>query len=227
MRNAVGEDYHVRPLAADDFIRSYFGLLSSLSTAPPLAPSVFTALFNALKASIDTYYIVVVVEKATDQIVASGTLIVERKFIHAAGLAGHIEDIVVSPNAQGRGLGVTLVTGLREMATRLNCYKVILDCKDPKVGFYEKCGFDLRGRQMAFYANPEDAKPKAPAPPLESPPDVHNGSPARTEDALTERDDATAVPDTQSVADTLETESTGSGVTYHFPTGTTPDGVSR
>ncbi|WOO83507.1 Glucosamine 6-phosphate N-acetyltransferase 1 [Vanrija pseudolonga] len=224
MRDAVGEDYHVRPLAADDFIRSYFGLLSSLSTAPPLAPSVFTALFNALKASIDTYFIVVIVEKSTDQIVASGTLIVERKFIHAAGLAGHIEDIVVSPNAQGRGLGGTLVTGLREMATRLNCYKVILDCKDPKVGFYEKCGFDLRGRQMAFYVNPDDAKPKAAAPPLESPSEADLNSPARTEEAsTTERDDATAVPDTQSVADTLETASTSSGVTYHFPTGTSPE----
>ncbi|KAL1406017.1 hypothetical protein Q8F55_007700 [Vanrija albida] len=227
MRDAVGEDYHVRPLAADDFIRSYFGLLSSLSTAPPLAPSVFTALFNALKASIDTYFIVVVVEKATDQIVASGTLIVERKFIHAAGLAGHIEDIVVSPNAQGRGLGVTLVTGLRDMGQRLNCYKVILDCKDPKVGFYEKCGFDRRGNQMAFYVNPEDAKPKSAAPPLlESPSDVNVSSLAQTEEASTEGDDATAVPDTQSVADTLETASTGSGVTYHFPTGTTPEQAS-
>lgn len=77
---------------------------------------------------------------------------------------------------------------------------------------------------MAYYVNPDDAKPKAAAPPLESPTETDLNSPTKSEAAsTTEPDDATAVPDTQSVADTVETASTSSGVTYHFPTGTSPE----
>lgn len=136
MVDSIPDDYHVRPLASDDFLRAHFGLLATLSPSPALAPSVYTALFNALKSCADTYYIVVIVERMSDQIVASGTVIRERKFIHGGGHAAHIEDIVVSPVAQGRGLGVKLVTGLRDLATDLGCYKTILDCQEVKVREY-------------------------------------------------------------------------------------------
>lgn len=75
-----------------------------------------------------------IVSKATDELVASGTLFIERKYIHAGGIAGHIEDIVVSPSTQGHGLGLRLVKGLRELGELVGCYKVILDCKEEKVG---------------------------------------------------------------------------------------------
>lgn len=133
MRAAVGEEFHVRPLASNDLLRSHFGLLSNLSVSPPLAPSVYTSLFNALKSCQDTYYICVVVDRASDQVVASGTLIREKKFTHGAGLAGHIEDIVTSEDVRGRGIGKALVEGLRELAVELGCYKVILDCQEAKV----------------------------------------------------------------------------------------------
>lgn len=136
MRESIPEGFHVRPLASDDFLRAHFGLLANLSPSPALAPSVYAALFNALKGCADTYYVVVIVDRATDQIVASGTVIRERKFIHGGGNAAHIEDIVVGPMAQGRGLGVKLVTGLRDLATELGCYKTILDCQDAKVRKY-------------------------------------------------------------------------------------------
>ena len=31
------------------------------------------------------------------------------------------------------------------------CYKVILDCKEEKVGFYEKCGLIRKGCEIAVY----------------------------------------------------------------------------
>ena len=80
------------------------------------------------------------VEKSTDQLIAAGTLFMERKHIHAGGMAGHIEEIVVSPSMRGQGLGLTLVKGLKDMGVALGCYKTILDCGDDKVPFYEKCG---------------------------------------------------------------------------------------
>ena len=70
--------------------------------------------------------------------VAHGTVIKEHKFIHGGSAAAHIEDIVISPEMRGRGLGLTLVKGLRDLAiTALGCYKVILDCKDDRVREFE------------------------------------------------------------------------------------------
>lgn len=133
LAETIGDDLHARPLASDDFLRSHFGLLSTLSAAPALAPTVYNSLFNAMRSCNDTYFVVVVVEKDTDMIVASGSVVKERKFIHGGGYAGHIEDIVVSPKMQGRGLGIKLVSALREMATAMGCYKTILDCQEAKI----------------------------------------------------------------------------------------------
>lgn len=207
MRAAIPKGYHLRPLASDDFMRAHFKLLSTLSTSPPLAPSTYANMFNALKAN-GGYYILVLVERATDELVLSGTLILERKFIHGGGLAGHIEDIIVSEAVQGRGLGATLVRGLRELGVSLGCYKIILDCQEPKVGFYEKCGFTLRGRQMAYYveaARPPRKESLAASQTLgysSNPPPL----PPRKEGRIEE-----------SRLDDIDAETEASDVTYHFP----------
>lgn len=114
-------------------MRSHFGLLATLTIAPPIAPSVYTALFNHLRSCPETYYIVVIVSRKTDQLVAHGTVMLERKFIHGGSTSGHIEDIVVSPDMRGRGLGQVLIKGLTDMAVALGSYKVILDCKDDRM----------------------------------------------------------------------------------------------
>jgi len=43
----------------------------------------------------------------------------------------------------GKGLGRRIVQLLKQMAFAAGCYKVILDCRDDNVPFYEKCGFTL------------------------------------------------------------------------------------
>jgi ribosomal protein S18 acetylase RimI-like enzyme len=114
-------------------MRGHFGLLSTLTSSPAIAPSLYASLYAFLKSCPGTYYVLVIVDVSTDQLVAAGTLLVERKHIHAAGIAGHIEDIVVAPETRGKGLGQKLVTGLRELGTGVGCYKTILDCKNEKI----------------------------------------------------------------------------------------------
>ncbi|OCF40236.1 hypothetical protein I317_05929 [Kwoniella heveanensis CBS 569] len=151
LRDGLPEDVHVRPLASTDLLRSHFQLLNTLRESPALAPSVYAAIFSHFKSCLGTYYVLVMVDKSTDQLVASGTLILERKHINNGGASGHLEDIVVSDTMQGKGLGLRLVVGLRDMAVALGCYKVILDCKEQKIPFYEKCGFYKRSAGMAYY----------------------------------------------------------------------------
>ena len=125
-------------------MRSHFGLLQTLTEAPPIAPSIYAALFAHLKACPDTYYIVVVIDKKTDQLVAHGTVLVEKKYIHGGSSAAHIEDIVVSPDVRGGGMGKKLVLGLRDLAVKVGCYKVVLHCKEDKIRELPQASFLLQ-----------------------------------------------------------------------------------
>ncbi|KAJ8120062.1 hypothetical protein O1611_g10461 [Lasiodiplodia mahajangana] len=83
--------------------------------------------------------------------VGTGNLLVERKFIHNLGLVGHIEDIAVAKDQQGKKLGLRLIQALDFIAEKVGCYKTILDCSETNEGFYLKCGFRRAGLEMAHY----------------------------------------------------------------------------
>ncbi|KAF4508851.1 hypothetical protein G6O67_005182 [Ophiocordyceps sinensis] len=104
-------------------------------------------------------YYIIVIEDQRAAVVATGALIVERKFIHNLGAVGHIEDIAVAKDQQGKKLGLRLIQALEFVAERIGCYKSILDCSDANEGFYVKCGFRRAGLQMAHYY--EGGKSKA------------------------------------------------------------------
>jgi glucosamine-phosphate N-acetyltransferase len=84
-------------------------------------------------------------------ILGSGTIIYETKIIHGCKNVGHIEDIVVHENYRSHGIGQKIVEKLTELANKKNCYKVILDCKETLIPFYEKIGFEQKGSQMSKY----------------------------------------------------------------------------
>jgi glucosamine-phosphate N-acetyltransferase len=89
--------------------------------------------------------------QSTTNIIATGTIILEPKFIHNNGKVGHIEDIVVDREKHGLGIGKKLIDDLVIICRNSGCYKVILNCSETKAGFYEKSGFKIKERQMALY----------------------------------------------------------------------------
>jgi GNAT superfamily N-acetyltransferase len=98
----------------------------------------------------DTYFLLCITD-ASSAIVGTGALIVERKFIHQLGLVGHIEDIAVAKDQQGKKLGLRIIQALDFVAEKVGCYKTILDCSETNEGFYVKCGFKRAGLEMAHY----------------------------------------------------------------------------
>ena len=46
--------------------------------------------------------------------------------IHNLGMVGHIEDIVVNKDQQGKKLGLRVIEALDYIAERIGCYKVCL-----------------------------------------------------------------------------------------------------
>lgn len=139
-----------RSLCATDFDKGYVALLSQLSTVGNVDKSAFLYRFQQLEQRPD-YYILVAEDVSTATLIASGTLLVELKFLHSCQAVGHIEDIVVSQAYRGLGLGKLLVEKLVEEAKRRKCYKVILSSSPKNVTFYEKCNFVQRELQMVQY----------------------------------------------------------------------------
>eukprot|EP01026_Neomeris_dumetosa_P032384 TRINITY_DN256_c0_g2_i1.p3 TRINITY_DN256_c0_g2~~TRINITY_DN256_c0_g2_i1.p3 ORF type:complete len:137 (-),score=20.98 TRINITY_DN256_c0_g2_i1:442-852(-) len=97
------------------------------------------------------YRVVVVYDKEAGRIAGTATMLVERKFIHECSSVGHIEDVVVLSDYRGKKLGQAVVKELVQTAEKLGCYKVILDCAEDNVLFYEKCGFQKKEVQMVKY----------------------------------------------------------------------------
>ncbi|XP_020592822.1 glucosamine 6-phosphate N-acetyltransferase 1 [Phalaenopsis equestris] len=141
----------IRHLEISDHGKGFVELLGQLSTCPPISDADFSSRFADLSALGDDHVISVIEDLKTGRIVATGSVFVEKKFIHGCGKVAHIEDVVVDAAARGRCLGQRVVRFLAEHARVAGCYKVILDCTSELRGFYEKCGFVEKNVQMAMY----------------------------------------------------------------------------
>lgn len=74
--------------------------------------------------------------------------------IHNRGIIGHIEEVVVSKDLQGTGLGIKLIRAVDSIAVSVGCYRTTLGCSERNVGFYAKCGYEKAGTEMSHYYEP-------------------------------------------------------------------------
>jgi GNAT superfamily N-acetyltransferase len=79
--------------------------------------------YSWMSARNDEYYLLCITDDSS-KIVGTGALLVERKFIHNLGLVGHIEDIAVAKDQQGKKLGLRIIQALDFVAEKVGCYKV-------------------------------------------------------------------------------------------------------
>jgi len=143
----------VRALRRRDHERGLFDVLAQLTDAPVPDSRTWYAQFDAMRAAGDHYYTIVLEERG--RIVACATLLVERKMVRNCACVGHIEDVVVHRSCRGRGFGRVLVAVLVRIAFTLphaHVYKVLLDCDDRNVPFYERTAqFQRKDTHMALY----------------------------------------------------------------------------
>ncbi|KAK9908342.1 hypothetical protein WJX75_006367 [Coccomyxa subellipsoidea] len=143
-------DFVVRDLEKGDFRKGFPEILSQLTTVGNVSLESFTARFEEINLSPD-YKTVVIEDSEKQRIIATATLLIERKFIRGCGKAGHIEDVVVDQTYRGKCLGQRVIEALLEAAREAGCYKVILDCAEANAAFYEKCGLTRKEIQMVKY----------------------------------------------------------------------------
>jgi len=137
----------IREIVEEDIEKGFLKSLDSLRKASDLDKEVAKDILKKIISNPDH---IIHVAEDNGKIVGSTTLLIEQKFIHNGGCVGHIEDVVVSKEFEGRGIGIKLVTSLLEIANTRNCYKTILDCKDELIPFYERIGFKQESKQMRY-----------------------------------------------------------------------------
>jgi glucosamine-phosphate N-acetyltransferase len=138
--------YTIRPLQQDDYHCGFLQLLEQLTTvhASDITYEDFIEQFNKMKSNV-------FVIKDDNKIIATGSIFIEEKFIHKLSSVGHIEDVVVDVNYRSKGLGKMIIDHCIKFGKDGGCYKIILDCAQKNIQFYEKCGFENKNVQMSIY----------------------------------------------------------------------------
>ncbi len=137
----------IRKIAEADLENGFLESLDSLRQASNLDKKKAKSILQKITQNTDH---VIFVALEGNRVVGATTLLIEQKFIHDGGKVGHIEDVVVSKNVQGRGIGEKIIKFVLDYAKSQGCYKTILDCDDEVKPFYEKIGFEAHSNGMRY-----------------------------------------------------------------------------
>ncbi len=104
---------------------------------------------RALYARFLTYpdYKIYVAEEG-GRIVGSFALLVMLNLGHCGAPSAIVEDVVVDPQMQGRGVGAAMMRAAMDLARDKGCYKLVLSSNAKRVrahAFYERLGFTRHG----------------------------------------------------------------------------------
>jgi glucosamine-phosphate N-acetyltransferase len=137
----------IRKLQRKDLGNGFLLSLDSLRKSSDMKTKKANTVFD--KISKNPHQVIyVAIEKST--VLGAASILIEQKFIHDGGKVGHIEDVVVRKEFQGKGIGQKIVNALIKYAEKQGCYKTILDCADDLIPFYENIGFKRHANSMRF-----------------------------------------------------------------------------
>jgi glucosamine-phosphate N-acetyltransferase len=140
-------DVTIRKIQRKDLFNGFLQSLDSLRKTSDLNPRKAEMVFNKISENLNQ---VIYVAVKDSKVIGSASIIIEQKFIHDGGKIGHIEDVAVAEEFQGKGIGQKIVESLLEYAQKQGCYKTILDCTDDLIPFYENIGFKRHSNSMRF-----------------------------------------------------------------------------
>lgn len=134
-----------RRIRAQDLESGFLESLDSLRPASRMGAAAARRVLDSIGANPN--HVVLVAERA-GRVIGATTLLIEPKFIHGGGLVGHIEDVSVRGGEQRAGAGSALVRAAVAEARRAGCYKVVLECSEDLVPFYERLGLSRHSVSM-------------------------------------------------------------------------------
>jgi glucosamine-phosphate N-acetyltransferase len=133
-----------RNIEYDDFDKGYMDLMYEFTNYNyPITKEEFVNFIDTR----DYYRIVVIYSEIEKRIIGAGTIIIVRK-IHNNPI-GQIEDVIISEKYRKNRLGKQIIEKLIDIGkNEFKCYKIILNCLEKNIKFYENCGFIEVGVEM-------------------------------------------------------------------------------
>jgi glucosamine-phosphate N-acetyltransferase len=132
--------YLIKKLGVADLTEDKNGFLETLRNLT-VAEDISLKRMKKILFEIENQNGHIYIAKRDKEIIGTATLFVEQKFIHGGGKVGHIEDVAIRKEYEGNGVASEIINSLIKIAKENGCYKIILDCKDKLLPFYEKFGF--------------------------------------------------------------------------------------
>ncbi|KAI0473562.1 acyl-CoA N-acyltransferase [Xylariaceae sp. FL0804] len=163
---AFPDGFVVRPLSRHDYAKGFFDCLRTLTWVGDPTESEFQERYDDMADTKGTYCLLCEnipdarsgTEHHEARIVGTGCLVVEKKLIHNLAKCGHVEEIAIVKEHQGKGLGARMMQALDSVAVNVGCYKSILNCGPRNEPFYAKCGYSNSGTEMShYYEEKQDA----------------------------------------------------------------------
>ncbi len=139
--------YQIKKLKKKYITPGFFTTLAHLSDSTVSDTEKGLKQFKRIKQN-KNHHVFVAIDKENGEVIGATTVFVEPKFIHDCGWLAHVEDVVVRPGFEGRGIGRALMEQAIKTAKKAGCYRILLDCSDHNIPFYEKLGFHSRGNEM-------------------------------------------------------------------------------
>lgn len=102
-----------------------------------ISKDVFNLFINNLNKN---RHIIIVYEK-NNEVLGTGSLLIEPKLTYNICYLGHIENIFVTENSRNKGIGKEIVKFLINYAKK-GCYRIDLACEDKIINFYKELGFN-------------------------------------------------------------------------------------
>ena len=137
----------VRQLLVGDYELGLMNLMEQLTEAPPIKFEDFVKQYIKFGYNTSIY---VIEDEEKKKIVGYGAIYIDYKFYRNCKNVGHIEDIIIDKDYRGKGFSKLIISKLLESAREKDCYKIILNCKDEYVGYYQKMGFKIVGNTMVI-----------------------------------------------------------------------------
>lgn len=138
-----------RRLVKNDYHKKYLNLLEQTNMVGFMQESTFHSIFNNI--SSNPFHHIFVYEHK-NKIIASGTLIIETKFISTKHFSGHITNIVVDKNYRTyKQLKIHLIKYLLDYSKKLGCYKCFINSEFKNEINLQKLGFHINNFNMVKY----------------------------------------------------------------------------
>jgi RimJ/RimL family protein N-acetyltransferase len=137
-------NFTLRNIEYDDFDRGYMDLMFEFTNYQyPMTKEKFINFIDTQK----NYKTIVIYSEKEKRIIGAGTIIIVHK-IHNNPI-GQIEDVIISEKYRKNGFGKQIIEKLIDIGkNECKCYKIILNCLEKNIKFYENCGFINVGVEM-------------------------------------------------------------------------------